>query len=138
MITNSLRILLIVGIILYFIALYRLLKKRRFILKYALLWIILGVCLLILTIVPGLLTMISGAIGIAVPVNALFFIMLAMLIIITLSITVICSGFSDKTRELIQQTAVLEKRIRDLEEKINTAQPSSADDDLKTTNLPNT
>ena len=44
--------------------------------------------------------------------------MFAFLILIILSLTAVCSGLSDKTRELIQQTALLEERIRRLEGKV--------------------
>lgn len=117
MLNPTLRVVLLIGILIYYVALYRFICRRRFLLKYTLLWIILGMILLLMAVFPEMLYFVSRRIGIAAPVNALFFSMIVMVIMILLSLTAICSGLSDKTRGLVQEVAILEKRIRDLEER---------------------
>lgn len=117
MLNPALRTVILAGILIYYIGLYRFIRRRQFLLKYTLLWIVLGLALLIMAVFPEVLYFISGLIGIASPVNALFFSMIVMVIMILLSLTAICSGLSDKTKELVQEVALLEKRIRDLEGK---------------------
>lgn len=118
MLNGTLHIILIVGIIAYLIILFSFIRRRRFLLKYSLLWIAFGIVLLFLAVFPGIFVRIVHAMGIEIASNGLFFLMFAFLILIILSLTAVCSGLSDKTRELIQQTALLEERIRRLEGKV--------------------
>ena len=117
MLNSTLHIILVVGIIAYLMILFYLIRRRRFLLKYSLLWIVFGIVLLFLAIFPGVFVRLVYAMGIEVASNGLFFLMFAFLILIILSLTAVCSGLSDKTRELIQHTALLEERIRRLEGK---------------------
>ena len=119
MINSTLHVVLIIGIIAYLSILFHLIRRRRFLLKYSLLWIAFGIVLLFLAIFPRVFVRLTWVMGIEVASNGLFFLMFAFLILIILSLTAVCSGLSDKTRELIQQTAILEERIRKLEGKRN-------------------
>lgn len=116
MLNTTLQIILIAGIVIYLLLLFYLIRRRRFILKYSLLWIAFGIVMLLLALCPGLLISLTSLMGIELASNALFFLLFAFLILIVLSLTAVCSGLSEKTKELIQQTAILEARIRVLEE----------------------
>lgn len=117
MLNSTLHVILVIGIVAYLIILFYFIRRRRFLLKYSLLWIAFGIVLLFLAVFPGVFVRLVYAMGIEVASNGLFFLMFAFLILIILSLTAVCSGLSDKTRELIQQTALLEERIRRLEGK---------------------
>lgn len=113
--SNTLRGIFIVCIVFYFIILYYLLKKKRLILKYTLLWLLTGVSMGILVIFPNLLTLFSELCGIELPVNALFtfaFVFVAMLL---MALTSIVSKQSNRIKDLVQDNALMEKRIRELE-----------------------
>lgn len=111
----TLRVVLIFAILCYFIIVFYLLKKQILSLKYTLLWLLTGVVLGILVAAPELLSMFVGALGIELPVNGLFTVAIGFILMILMSLTAIVSGFNKKIRVLVQQIAILEKRIRELE-----------------------
>lgn len=116
MIPDKLRISLICGLIVYFVLILFLLKKKDISLKYTLLWLAAGMFMGILVIWPEILHMIISKIGIESNMNGLFILAIAFVMVILMSITSIVSKQSDKIRSLTQIIAMMEKRIRELEE----------------------
>lgn len=114
--TVTLRGILAIGVIIYFVIILRLLKKKRLFLKYALLWLACGAGVALLLLFPQLLNIIAMFMGVAFPVNALFVIGIFAIIIIVLSLTSIVSRQEEKIRRLAQQIAFLEKRLREIED----------------------
>ena len=115
MLSTSLRLTILLGIGFYFVILIALLRKKRLSLRYTLLWLFSGLVMLVLTIFPQLLDVISGIIGVEVQTNALFAILFFCMLIILVSITSIAAKQNEYIKRLVQQTAQLEKRIRQLE-----------------------
>lgn len=64
---------------------------------------------------PDFLSYIVNKLGIVSNMNGLFILCIAFIIIILMSITSIVSRQTNKIRSLTQSLALLEKRIRDLE-----------------------
>ncbi len=114
----TLRIFLFIVIIIFMAIILQLLRKRKLNLKYSLLWIFSGICLLVLLIFPQIIYAICGFVGIETPVNVVYVIEAIFILMILLSLTTIISSMSDNIRRLIQTTALLEKRVRELEEKL--------------------
>ena len=73
--------------------------------------------MLVVTVVPKTLAWFFEFCGIEVFTNGLFAMWIFFILLILLSITCIVSGLNEKVRRLTQQMALLEKRIRELEEK---------------------
>lgn len=117
MVPQTLRILLIIGMICYFILIVHYLKKRMLDLKYTLVWIVLGLFLLLMAIFPDILIFIRRISGIESNMNALYIMLIAFLMLISMTLTAIVSRTSLKIRSMVQEIAMLEKRIRDLENK---------------------
>lgn len=115
MISSTLRIAMLIAIALYFFLIISLLKKKRLSIRYSLLWLLAGLIMLILAIWPGILAWFCKIVGIELPVNALFAVMLFCQMLILVSLTAIVSGLNAKVTTLTQQQAILEKRIRELE-----------------------
>ncbi len=115
--SEILRIVLAIGVAGYFLVIICLLRRRLLLMKYSLLWMITGIALLIVVICPQLLYYLVALIGIELPVNGLFLLLLIFIFILLLSLTVINSKQSNRVRTLIQTIALLEKRVRDLEER---------------------
>jgi len=103
-------VLFLFGLILFF------LRKNAFSLKYALLWLLSVTVMLILGIFPDILIYIAHLLGFEVPANALFTLLLGFIIIILLQQTANISQQADKIKTLVQTNALLEKRIRELED----------------------
>lgn len=115
MIPATLRITLIIGVICYFILILLFLKRRALELKYTLLWLVSGVALGIFVLFPQLLARMTRFFGIGTPVNGIYLLCIGFIIIILMALTSIASRQTMKIRALIQEIAMLEKRIRELE-----------------------
>lgn len=113
-----LRIALLIGIAIYFICIFFLLKKNSLNLKYTLLWIFLGIVFLLVVIFPVILQVPMRMIGVVEWTNGLFALLLLILMIIDMSITAIVSKINERMRKLVQKCAMYEERIRKLEEKL--------------------
>lgn len=115
MIPSTLRFVLIVAVICYFIIILYFLKQRALNLKYTLLWLLAGAVMGILVIVPELLTAIIHVFGIQDNMNGLFIFCIGFIIMILLSLTSIASRQNRKIRTLTQELAILDKRLREVE-----------------------
>ncbi|MBQ9195841.1 MAG: DUF2304 domain-containing protein [Clostridia bacterium] len=115
MLPISLRIAIFIALVVYFCIFILLLKRKKLELKYTLLWLFSGVVMLILTVFPQLLGVVSSLLGIQVQSNALFTILFFCMLIILVSLTSINSKQNESIKRLVQQTAQLEQRIRALE-----------------------
>ncbi len=122
MITDVFRIILLVGVLLYLLLIIFLMKKGRMNLKYSLVWFVLALVLLGCAIFPQIIRFFTNLMGIYSEVNAVFFLGVCFLLLIILSLTSIASGLSERIRTLVQTQAMLEKRVRMLEEKIDSIQ----------------
>ncbi len=107
---------LIIGTILYFIVILSFLRKKSMTLKYSLLWILGGIVMLIAAIFPGTMVFVSNLLGIELASNAVFALGLFFLMLILMSMTSIVSIQSEKIKRMTQAMALMEKRIRELEE----------------------
>jgi len=111
----ALRISLIIALFIYFFCIYMMLKKEKLNFKYSLLWIISGIFMLFFVIFPGALEQLAKWIGIINYLNGLFAAVLFGLIILLMFLTTVVSELSNKNRVLIQEYALLEERVRNLE-----------------------
>ncbi len=118
MMTTVFRIILLVCVLVYLLVILALMRRGRMSLKYSLIWFLSGVILLICAIFPQVISFFTRLMGIYSDTNAVFFIGVCFLILIVLSLTSIASGQSERIRTLVQTQAILEKRVRDLEEKV--------------------
>ena len=115
MLPAKLTITLLIGIACYFLIILMLLKYKKISLKYTLLWLLSGLLLVILVAFPSILSSVSALMGFQSSMNGLIVMLIAFVIIIVMSITSIVSNQSRKIRNLVQYSAMLEKRIRKLE-----------------------
>lgn len=114
--SNLFRVILLVGVLIFILLILFLMRKGRMSLKYSLIWLLAGIVLLLAAIFPQMIRFFTRLIGVYSEVNAVFFVGVCFLLLIILSLTSIASGQTDRIRTLVQQQAMLEKRIRDLEE----------------------
>ena len=71
----------------------------------------------IFAVFPYIVLVLRDIIQIVTPSNLIFMIVIAFLLLVSLSLTSIVSGLSEKLKKLAQQNALLERRVRELEEK---------------------
>jgi hypothetical protein len=89
-----------------------LVRQRRLLERYALLWLFSAFVLLALAIWSGLLEKIATAIGVIYPPNALFLIAFGFVLVLLLHFSLAVSRLSDQTKVLAQRLAMLEDRQR--------------------------
>lgn len=114
----SLRVLTFIVIIIYFFLIFRLLKGGKFALKYSLIWLFAGLVMLVIVVFPEILNWCAHLIGIEVASNGLFATCILFEIIILVSLTAAISSFENRVKVLVQKVALMEERVRILEEKL--------------------
>ena len=110
---------LIIAISCYFILILMFLKRKALELKYTLLWLLAGIVMGAFIIFPQLLTYMVRILGIETPMNGLYVLCIGFIIIILMAITSIVSKQTIKIRILVQENAMLEKRLREAEKRID-------------------
>lgn len=106
-----LQIFIIIVCICFFLFVGNLLRKKRIDFKYALGWFALGFIILFLTIFPNILAWMSSQLGIAFPVNMLFFFGLCLSLCMIFSLSVSLSHANDSVKKLAQELAILKKTV---------------------------
>ena len=74
--------------------------------------------MLVLVAFPELMLIIIRLLGIQSSMNGLYIALISFIIMILMTLTSIVSRHAYKTKILIQEIAIMEKRIRELEKKI--------------------
>lgn len=84
-------------------------RRKSLELRYALIWLFVGMGILILTCFPVLTIRLSDVLGIASPMNMLFFMGLCFALAIIFSLTIAVSRMSIKIKMLAQELALYKK-----------------------------
>lgn len=105
----------IFGAVVLLITVLEMVRRRRLMERYALLWLLSAVVLLSLAVWSGALASISHAIGVIYPPNALFFIAFGFVLLLLLHFSSVISRLSDQSKVLAQRQALLEERLRQQE-----------------------
>jgi len=124
---TRLQISMLAAICIYFVLIFYLLTKKRINLKYTLLWLALGSIMLVFIVFPGLLRYCTVLIGVETPTNGLFAVLFFAVLVILMSLTAIVSKLNEKSKRIIQVFALMEKRVRELEEKLEESRKGSRD-----------
>ena len=104
----------VVGTLLFLVLVIELVRRRRLVERYALLWMLAAILLVILAVWDGGLEWIADALGILSPPNALFFLGLATVFGLALHFSVAFSRLSEETKILAQEVARLDGEQRRL------------------------
>ena len=102
-----------------------LVRQRRLLERYALLWLFSALVLLALAVWKDFLETIANAIGIIYPPNALFLIAFGFVLVLLLHFSLAVSRLADQSKVLAQRLALLEERQRSVDE------PTEADPELE-------
>ena len=115
--TYTLQRVAVVGIAVFvFLVVVELVRRRRLMERYALLWLAAALILLILAIWKGLLTTLSNRVGIHYPPSTLFAVGFGFAIVLLLSLSVVISRLSEQNKRLAQHVALLAERVDELEQ----------------------
>lgn len=90
------------------------LLTRRLREKYAVLWLVVGVAVLIIGVFPGLLTALTGLVGVQLPSNFIFGAAILLLLGVALHLSWELSQVEDETRRLAEEAAILRAEVDEL------------------------
>lgn len=109
----SLKLLIVIAVaeLIFFLTMLRLVKRKKLDIRYAFAWLTLELIILVLAIWPGLLNLLAHTVGIAAPVNMLFFFGFCISLCIIFSLSMAVSHLNDRVKKLAQEIAILKKGI---------------------------
>ena len=90
------------------LVIFELVRRKRLMERYALLWLLAGVTILVLAVWKGLLTKLSHAVGIYYPPSALFAVAFVFVLAMLVHFSTTISRLSDQNKILAQRLALLE------------------------------
>jgi hypothetical protein len=120
----------ILGAIALLLIVLEMVRRRRLMERYALLWMLSAVVILGLAVWQEALNVLARQMGILSAPNALFFVAVAFILLLLLHFSAAMSRLSDQTKVLAQRQAILEERLQQAEQSGGLAPP---DDPLRST-----
>jgi len=115
--TSGLRFGLLLAALLVFILIVSTVVKRQLNIKYSIVWILWSLCTLLMAIFPESFYVLTKLLGIALPVNALYLIMIALLYALVFFVYIMISKHNDEIIKLTYEIAVLKKELDSIKKK---------------------
>jgi hypothetical protein len=107
---------------------FELLRRKRLMERYALLWLFSSAVLLALAAWRGLLETIASAIGIYYAPSALFVIAFGFILVLLLHFSLVISRLADQNKVLAQRLGLLQERLDEIHGPPGPAHPASESD----------
>jgi hypothetical protein len=98
-----------------FVLVFELVRRRRLMERYALLWLFSAATLLLLAAWQGLLNSVSRALGIFYGTSLLFALAFAFVLALLMHFSLVISRLSDQNKVLAQRVGLMQQRITVLE-----------------------
>jgi len=108
-----LQVVAIIASTLLLLGVFELVRRRRLMERYAILWLFSAVALMALSIWSDLLVRVAKVIGVYYPPSALFVIAFGFVLLLLLHFSITVSRLADQTKVLAQRLALLESRVDD-------------------------
>jgi hypothetical protein len=112
--TTNVQVLAIVVTACLFVLVFELVRRRRLMERYALLWLFSSAVLLGLAVWRDLLEGVATAVGIYYPPSALFAIAFGFVLVLLLHFSLVISRLADQTKVLAQRLGLLQQRVEEL------------------------
>lgn len=124
-----LRVVALISSVCLFLVVLELVRQRRLLERYALLWLASAFGLVALSASDRLLQLLADALGAAYPPSALFAAAFFFIIILLLHFSVAVSRLADQSKVIAQRLALSEERLASLEARTRRPGPLDLDDD---------
>ncbi|MFL6119621.1 DUF2304 domain-containing protein [Actinophytocola sp.] len=112
---NSTYLVALIGSVLVLAGIIELLRRRQLSEKYAVLWLMVGLLLLVFTVFPRLTLSLARGLGVAVPTNLMFFVGIVFLVGVVLHLSWEVSRLENETRKLAEDLAILRLEVEQLQ-----------------------
>ena len=113
MITGNLRLVVIIFILFLFLLIVYLLRKRKLSTKFAIVWFLAIIVMLLTVLLPDVMKYVANLIGFELLSNMLLCIFIAILLFITLALTIMVSSNKRRITLLIEEVSILKKELED-------------------------
>jgi len=100
------------------------LRRRRLRERHAIWWLVAGTLALVIGVFPDTLVWAARLIGVAVPLNLVFFVSVAVLFLVCIQHSAELTALEERTRTLAETVALQDMRVRVLEDRIRQPEPS--------------
>lgn len=114
----GLQLWVLFGAVVYLGIILWMLKHKKLNVRFSITWLISGVCLLIFAACPYVVYVLRDIFRIEMPSNLVFAMVIGFMMLILLSLSAAVTKFSESIKRLTQSVAILEKRVRELEEQL--------------------
>jgi hypothetical protein len=121
---TRIQVIAIVGTVAMLLTVLELVRRRRLLERYAVLWLFSASVLVLLSVWSGLLRTIANNLGFEVPANALFVAALGFVVVLLLHFSLAVSRLADQSKVLAQRLALLQHRLAEAERDLAAAQAS--------------
>ena len=111
----------VVSAVLTLVVVIEMLRRRRLRERHAVWWLVAGTLALIIGVFPPVLVWAAGLVGVAVPLNLVFFVSVAVLFLVCIQHSAELTSLEAKTRTLAETTALQDLRIQALEKALASA-----------------
>jgi hypothetical protein len=93
-----------------------LVRRRRLMERYALLWLFSAALLLVLSVWSGLLNTLASAFGVSYPPSALFAVAFGVVLVLLIHFSLAVSRLSDQNKVLAQRIGLMQRQLDELVE----------------------
>jgi hypothetical protein len=112
---SRMQVVAILGAVALLLIVLEMVRRRRLMERYALLWMLSAVVILGLAVWKDALNVLARQLGIISAPNALFFVAIAFILLLLLHFSAAMSRLTDQSKVLAQRQAILEERLRTIE-----------------------
>jgi len=110
-----------------FAVIIELVRRRRLMERYALLWLASAVVLLALSIWRGGLELFADSVGVAYAPSALFIVALGFILLLLLHFSLVISRLADQTKVLAQRLGLLQNELEEVRAELATQRDGQSD-----------
>lgn len=113
-----LQIVFLAGDLVFLALIFLLIKRDRLSVRFGMLWLLFGGVWLVFAAVPWLLKVLRGVFRFQVVSNLVFTMLLAFVLLVLLTLSAAASQAARRLRQMAQANALLEERVRRLEQQL--------------------
>ena len=110
--------LAIIFSLLFMILILVFVRNNRLEENYSVLWLIFGLCVIIMSLFPSIVDMVAGFFGVAYPPSLVFLLTFIVMAIYIIHLSVVATKQNKRIIKLTQEVAILNEKVNKLENKI--------------------
>lgn len=111
--------LLFVGDLIFLFLIFVLVKNGKLSVRFSLPWLALGVGMLVLAVWPEVAKILRSLVQVEVVSNMVFIMLFCFVLLVLLILCAVVSEYNERLKRLTQTNAILEHRVRQLEEQLH-------------------